>query len=55
MAVSLGLRVPDSVMKESIAHYSQIRFASTPISLAAASLLVFSAHSTAFKKETSYD
>ena len=56
MAVSLGLRVPDSVKKESIVHHSRIRFAPTPISLAATSLLVFSAHSTAFNmKETSYD
>ena len=55
MAVSLGLHVPDSV-KESIVHHSQIRLAPTPISLAAASLLVFSAHSTALNmKETSYD
>ena len=56
MAVSLGLHVPDSVMKESIVHHSQIRLVPTPISLAAASLLVFSVHSMAFNmKETSYD
>ena len=56
MAVSLGLRVPDSVKKESIMQYSRIRFAPTPVSLAATSLLVFSAHSTAFNmKETSYN
>ena len=56
MAVSLGLRMPDSVKKESIMHHSRILFAPTPISLAATSLLVFSAHSTAFNmKETSYD
>ena len=56
MAVSLGLRVPDSVTKESIVHHSRIRLAPTPISLAATYLLVFSAHSTAFNmKETSYD
>ena len=56
MAVSLGLRVPDSVKKESIMHHSRIRLAPTPISMAATSLLVVSAHSTAFNmKETSYD
>ena len=56
MAVSLGLRVSDSVKKESIVHQSRIHFAPMPISLAATSLLVFSVHSTAFNmKETSYD
>ena len=56
MAVSPGLHVPDSVKKESIVHNSRIHLAPTPISLAAASLLVISAHSTAFNmKETSYD
>ena len=56
MAVSLGLRVPDSVKKESIMHHSRIRLAPTLVSLAGTSLLVFSAHSTAFNvKETSYD
>ena len=56
MDVSLGLRVPDSVKKDSIVHHSRNHLASTLISLAAASLLVFSAHSMAFNmKETSYD
>ena len=56
MAVSLGLRVPDSVKKESIVHHSRICLAPMPIFLAAASLLVISAHSTALNmKETSYD
>ena len=56
MAVSLGLRVPDFVTKESIVHHARIRLAPTPISLVATSLLVFSVHSTAFNmKETSYD
>ena len=56
MVVSLGLHIPDSVKKESIVHHYRIKLAPTPISLAAASLLVISAHSTAFNmKETSYD
>ena len=56
MAVSLGLRMLDSVKKESIAHHSRICLAHTPISLASAFLLVISAHSTAFyMNETSYD
>ena len=56
MATSLGLREPDSVKKESIVHHFRIRLVPTPISLAAASLLVFSAHSMDFNmKETSYD
>ena len=56
MAISLGLHVSDSVRKESIVHHSWICFVPTPISLAAASLLVISAYSTAFNmKETSYN
>ena len=56
MVASEGLCAPVSAEKESIVHHSQNCLESTPISLVAASLLVFSARSTAFNlKERLYD
>ena len=47
---------PGSVEKEIVVHHSRIRLESMTISLAAAFLLVFSAHSMVFNlKETSCD